>query len=416
MRRVSKSLAIALMILITMLSFVGCDASTTTASIIDDQINEESKSVYPMGECVQPSFEGSITVEIMNVSPERTITLYIINHTAYPTILFDEIVLGKRELTGNWDWWGEHVGEYLLYIYPNMTKEFHIYDAPFGRFIDRNVFRVPLDASEGEFPGQREVFEAPIQYGVYRLMMNASVGVDEYNITQVFEIDVQFQIDDPGIPQDAQGIFMFPIADQSNITIGIINLFDNGVLYFDRFFQLQFYNYGEWQDVQQLDIFTCFRNETLSLYPRQSGFTYNSLSELYDKLVAGTYRAIKIFWHDIGNGDLIQHEIYAQFTLCLPPWTTRREVVGMLDRGIVTKPIPESNDSPAAQWHHIHTQIWIGSLHEFGIEKYTVVLDSDGLHIPFYDIPIGAIVDITYGEAMMGWGNISEVHVVQIVD
>jgi len=365
--------------------------------------NEEQSTNY-----APTSVESTISVKVADINSESDIILSITNNTAYPFILLDEISLGARTLSDDWDWHKIYTAYYALYISPGGIDTLQIQDVPFGRFIVQHVWRVPLHATEGEFPAQRVVFDAPIQFGVYRLTMNAAVGIDEYNITQLFEIDVQFQVTDPEIPLYSTGIFMFPISGSRSISFGIINLYDYGLIFFDRLFRLQYYDYGMWQDVPPLNERAYFNNEALSLYPRQSGYIWMNACELYNELEAGIYRAIKVFYHDVGYGNLVRHEIYASFTVCLPPWTTRREVVRFLENGIVATPIFDSNDSPAAQWHHMHIQMWIS--------PETRVLNSDGMDIHYTDIPLGAIVDITYGEWLLGWGNISEVHEIQILD
>jgi len=389
--------------------FVGWNADTRTVLI----------SGEPIGEYVQPS----VTVEFVSVDYSRSITLLVTNHTDYSTALFDEIEIGIRTPTGDWEGSGIQTEPCLLHIQSGTVQEFRIDNVPFEYFLGKfSVLRLPMNASENiDFWEQMGDFNERIRYGVYRLSMKVSVGDDKHNLTQTFDIDVQFQVDDPDIPSDKEGVFMFAMAYPGSLFIGVKNLFNNGNLYFDRFFQLQRYADGQWHDVPQWGVLTYLNNVMFSLYPGQSGFMsgyasdylQNPLYEQYGELEAGIYRLTKVFWHYKGNGQFIPYEIYTRFTLEFPPLTTRR-VIEKRDGLMGAYPIPGSNDSIAAQRHHSSHGLETVFVNEAGGNTYATVLNADGVPISINEIPVGAVVDIVYN-GMAGWGSLLGVHLIQIV-
>ena len=388
--------------------FSGCN-NNDIYPIIEGYVSDEESYLLSddniAHELIQTSSVAIVTIEVVNIQPNRTITLNISNYTNSTIVSLNEIALGMRTLANEWNWFKIQDREYILDIPLGTTQTFQLYDVPFCAFIGKHIFRVPYGATQGELQTAMVSHNSQIQYGVYKLKMNVSVG-ENYSSLQSFEVYTPFQVDDPTIPVVAERVHLVASGDQHNgISIGIINLSKENHLYFGQYFRLYHYANGEWSELLQAN--NPSYDKIFSLYPRQSDFIFSSWSVLNIYPKEGMYRISKVFSHDSSNFDnAISYDIY--FTLCLTPWTTRRKVVDIREGFLLAEPIPGSKDSHTVQQHHMHQQIWI--------RQYTEIFDMNGRPIQYYHIPIGAIVDILYGEGFLGWGNISEVFAIYVVE
>ena len=212
-----------------------------------------------------------------------------------------------------------------------------------------------------------------------------------------------------GIIMEADAVFAMPLGAVIEITNG----FESGLIYFDKYYRLQRAADGDWQDMPLLSS-DDFPYDAFSLAPGKIVRANIYWAWLYGELPPGEYRVAKSFLHRAEDGEETQHELYAALILNGEPvlqhvmknyseWfhpfggirTFRAEVdkhlssdyhdmsngfVGLLVNGLT--PLSELGEA-GGQFY-----VW---------DDFTVaVLNADNEQIGFADIPVGAIVEITF--------------------
>lgn len=329
---------------------------------------------------VEPDSAG-VTLKITNHTP-RALYFVISNNTGY------SIRYGNGyELTGNL--WG-YAGE----------ADSVFYDIPSGE----------------QITSYANVYE--IGFGEFRLTKNIIIDPENPANAQEYKLVSEFAIENTEIPADSDGIIMEvdqDFASSYGVFIEITNGLDNGRIYFDRSFLLQRYADGEWTDIP-LTGSDNFPYETCSLASRQIMPIIVYWAWLYDELPPGEYRIGKCFLHRSDTGEAAQYEVFATFLLNGEPapgsvrrgysdvgnplsgvTTFRAEVTRHLDpeehpvtqggRGLLVKALSTYWNG----WNSIGDPFYI-----YDNPAVVNVLDANNEHTTFTDIPIGAIIDITF--------------------
>ena len=253
--------------------------------------------------------------------------------------------------------------------------------------------------------------------GEFRITRNIIFGSEDPATEAPIEITAEFVIENKAIPADVRGVVMK--ADQDfaapyGAFLEITNGFDNGRIFFDRYFWLQRYTDGIWEDIPPAgpDSFTY---ETYSLAPRQIMPLLIYWAWLYDDLPPGEYRAGKCFLHRADDGTDTQYDVYASFMLDGGPIpaSVHRDYsdVGNPLSGVTAFRAVVEKHLGSEDYYVAHggkgmlveslTEFWNGWNAAgdplFVYDSYSCsVLDLNNEHIGFSDIPRGAEIEITF--------------------
>jgi hypothetical protein len=268
-----------------------------------------------------------------------------------------------------------------------------------------------------------------IGFGEFRLAKNIIIDPENPANAQEYKLVAEFVIENTKILADPGSVTME--ADQDfaasyGVLIEITNGFNDGRIYFDRSFWLQRYTDDEWTDVP-LTGSNDFPYETHSLASRQIKPIIVYWAWLYDELPPGEYRIGKSFLHRSGDGEDAQYDVFATFILDGGPvlssvrkgysdvnnplggiTTFRAEVTEHLDP--VAKIILQGGRGLLVESLSTFWNDWNSNGDPFYIYDNPAVvnvLDTNNEHITFSDIPIGAIIDITFsGMILMSYPGI----------
>jgi len=324
-----------------------------------------------------------ITLEFVRYTHPRTIDLVITNNSG-----FDVRYTDRFELSGDrWGFMGQ-LGEQTFDLPPGQQREIEV----------EEFFNLERG---GEF-----VFTTRIEVG-------------PAGSAREIELRAEFAIDDPTIPAQLQtAAITIELATPVGAVVAITNGFSEGRLYYGRNYMLQRNVGGTWQNVPRINASNPLPPDTRSLGPRQANdHLVRYWVWLYGELPAGQYRIVKTLLHDTGEGELEQVVRRAEFTLD-------------------GQPVPESVQMPdGASWFHpfgstptlraqaiefpenlrtfytadtllVRVPDWMeieGEEARASIwDNHTVtVLDANGNQIPFSEIPVGAVLDITHTGFML---------------
>ncbi|MCL2627742.1 MAG: hypothetical protein FWD44_03475 [Oscillospiraceae bacterium] len=267
--------------------------------------------------------------------------------------------------------------------------------------------------------------------GEYQLTMQIIIDPDNTasaplaNISvKTYLLHVDFALENTKIPPDMTGVsievdFATPIGVLLNITNGT----NYGRVYFDKSYKVQQkeladYVGADWKEIPKItsSAFSSDLDDNKdSIAPRQTYEMYLIYWQwLYGELEPGEYRIEMNIYHDDGEGNIAANVIYAYFTLDGEPIpdtikrmdsdfyhplsgisTFRAEVMNLIDQnyrevsadntGLLVKSMQPfwGNDTNGSLLYVLNSHS-------------NTVLDLNGKQIHFSDIPIGAIIDITF--------------------
>jgi len=282
------------------------------------------------------------------------------------------------------------------------------------------VGTIGFEADVRLLPGQRrEVqvidtapFDIHEQGGEFRVTKRIEVG--PVGNARELELHAEFALDDPTIPQRLQTVAIaVELAMPVGAVVAITNGFSEGRLFYGRNYAIHRNVGGVWQDVPRINISGALPPDTRSLGPRQQNdYLVRYWAWLYGELPAGRYRIMKTLLHDTGEGDPEQVVRYAEFTLDGQPvpeyiplaggghWVHPFGGIATLRAQAIKMP-EDMRQFYADGTLLVRTSEWQGIEDEEARasiwDNHTVtVLDANGNQIPFSEIPMGALLDVTY--------------------
>ena len=265
--------------------------------------------------------------------------------------------------------------------------------------------------------GQREiqvsVFSFEPSGGEFRI--TKLVTVDPGGSARELELYAEFAVENTTIPPELNTAtlavdFQTPVGAALIITNG----FAEGRVYYGRNYLIQRYVGGVWQDMPRINPNDA-PHDLRSLGPRQvAEHVQRYWAWRYGELPPGRYRVVKRFMHDTGEGEPTQFVRQAEFTLDGQP------IPSMVDRGEDGYWIHPFSGMSTFRARVVENNppddtrgFWFGSAHllvdaiglflgSYGGQAYIIdnhtatVLGPDGQHVLFGDIPVGAVLEITF--------------------
>ena len=258
------------------------------------------------------------------------------------------------------------------------------------------------------------VFE--IEPGEYENRLSIIIDPDNKTNSRDYQLVSEFAIENTEIPPELRIVSMEVDADFNSpigVSINISNGFDNGRLYFDKFYKLLHNDNGVWQEIPTIAS-NSFLYDTISLAPRQKLSIAVYWEWLYGKLPVGEYRIVKSFLHRSDDGRDIQYELYSTFSLDGSPlvdsvekddgmsWlhpfysfgSLKAEVLKLVDSngnylemdksGLLVNALTPVLGDDVGGYYYVYNSFDLP------------ILDSDGNHIRITDIKEGDVLEITH--------------------
>jgi len=261
--------------------------------------------------------------------------------------------------------------------------------------------------------------------GEFRLTLDIIVDPNSTSPT-TYLLHTDFAIENADIPSDmTEFIIEIDLATPIGVLLNIINGTSYGRVYFDKSYEVQQreladYVGAEWKEIPTIASRAFPKSSTDtdnkdSIAPRQIYEMYTIYWEwLYGELEPGDYRIEMNIYHDDGEGNIVGGIVYAYFTLDgepIPdsiPWlggdfyhpfagisTFRTDVLALIGKhynqvtsdntGLLVK-----SSEPFWEGNTDGSLFYIINTHSL------TVLDSNNNQIIFTDIPVDAVIDITF--------------------
>ena len=270
---------------------------------------------------------------------------------------------------------------------------------------------------QAEVRAELDVPLLPDWSGEFRITKTVFVGSEKH------DLHAYFYKADETISDDVSGIVAeVLVAEPGGAVIKLTNGFDSGRLFFDREYRVERNIRGTWYEAPVKNTMFFPEGES-SIGPKQKRGFAISWGWLYGELARGEYRIAKSFWHY--TDEVTRYDLYIPFSLDGRTPAEQGVWAGQFEhqntfRAEVEAIEPALSGVPSLL---VRTLTHTSLTGEAGSRVYiwhnhTVnALDANGKPIPFFDIEIGATVEIRHSGSIMDSrpGQIGDAFLIRVI-